>query len=99
MLKTLNQSSLRVWSVYVCVCMCCLLSAEFGDYDITEHATTEYIAHCKMLPKETSRQQGVIADIHRTLWSALFLLIYCITLSSLLRIDIEKLIYSKEDVS
>lgn len=54
------------------VCMCVfmivyLCEAEFGDYDEEDHGTTDYIGRCKMLPKQTDRQQGVIAQMHQNL--------------------------------
>jgi len=49
--------------------------AEYGDYDDDEHgASAEYIAQCKMLPKQSVRQLNVIADIHQTLMYVLLFL-------------------------
>ena len=49
----------------MCVCV-----AEYGDYDDDDDdhgASAEYIAQCKMLPKQSARQLSVIVDVHQTL--------------------------------
>ena len=51
-------------SVSVCVCV---LVAEFGDHDEDVHGSTDYISQCKLLPKQTDKQDDLIADVHRSL--------------------------------
>jgi len=49
----------------LCVCVCV---AELGDYDAVAHGTSsDYIARCKLLPKQADGQHDTIADLHRTL--------------------------------
>ena len=42
------------------------LTAEVGDYDPQDHPPG-YVAQFKMLPKQTTKQEEKIADIHKTL--------------------------------
>jgi len=55
-----------------------LCAAEIGDYDPVEHLV-DYVSQFRLLPKQTSRHEQRIAELHKTLASVTYFLILLTT--------------------